>query len=99
MRVHFELDQYAPMVFEYKGVEYQFSQLTPLAEKRRLATNIFEYVYKLPTNEYIYVTVVGDGDQKSAIGIHKGWYVVEPISEEDARFDIDALSRFTALYK
>ena len=99
MRVHFELDQYAPMVFEHKGVKYQFPQLTPRAEKRRLAANIFEYVYHLPTNEYIYVTVVGDEDQTSGFGIHKGWYLIESISEDEANFYIDALSKFTALYK
>ena len=71
----------------------------PLAEKGRLTTNIHEYVYKLPTDEYIYVTVVGDEDQTSAYGIHKGWYVIESISEDEAKFDIDALSKFTALYK
>lgn len=99
MRVYFDLKEFAPMVFEHKGEKYPFSQLTPLAEKRRLATNISEYVYRLPTSEYVYVTVVGDEDQTSAYGIHRGWYVIETISEKDALFAIDALSKFTALYK
>ncbi len=99
MRVHFELEEFAPMVFDHQGIKYSFSELTPMAEKRRLATNISEYVYKLPTDEYIYVTVVGDEDQTSGHGVHKGWYVIESIEEKDARFDIDALSQFTALYK
>lgn len=99
MRKHFQLQEFEPMVFEYEGVNYQFSHLTPLAEKRRLATNIYEYVYRLPTGQYVYVTVVGEEEETSAYGIHKGWYVIEPISEEEAKFDIDALSKFTALYK
>lgn len=99
MRIYFELEQFAPMVFEYKGKKYEYSHLVPLAQKRRLATNISEYVYQLPTGEYVYVTIVGDENQTSAYGVHKGWYVIEPISEEAAKFDIDALSKFTALYK
>lgn len=99
MRKYFELADFAPMVFEYKGEKYIYSHLTPLAQKRRLATNISEYVYQLPTNEYVYITIVGDEDQTSAYGIQKGWYVIESLSEEEAKFDIDALSKFTALYK
>jgi hypothetical protein len=99
MRVHFELKEFEPMILEHKGEKYPFSQLTPLAEKRRSATNIHEYVYKLPLEEYVYVTVVGDEDQTSSQGIHKGWYLIESISEKEAQFGIDALSKFTALYR
>jgi hypothetical protein len=99
MRVYFDLKEFAPMVFEHKGEKYPFSQLEPLAEKRRLATNISEYVFRLPTSEYVYITVVGDEDQTSAHGIYRGWYVIEPLSKKEAEFAIDALSKFTALYK
>lgn len=87
------------MVFKHNGAEYPFKKLTPLAKKVRLATNIHEYVYQLPTGEYIYATVVGDEDQTDALGIRKGWYLIESISEEEAMLDIDTLSKFTVLYE
>ncbi len=95
MRVRFETKPFAPMVFEHKGTKYPFDELTPLANKTRVATHIVETVYRLPTGEHIYVTVVGDEDQTSPLGIHKGWYLIESITEEEAKFDIDALAKFT----
>lgn len=99
MRIHFELGEFDQMTIEHNGVNYPFSQLIPLAEKRRLATNISEYVYKLPTNKYVYVTVVGEEEQPTGNGIYKGWYIVEDISKDEAKKDIDLLSEFTAMYK
>ena len=96
MRKHFQLKQHEPMSFEHNGISYQTSNLQPLAEKMRLATNISELVYQIPTGEYIYLTVVGDEDQTSGIG--KGWYVAEPMTEEEAKFAIDAFAKFTAMY-
>jgi hypothetical protein len=99
MRIHFDLGEFDPMTFEHNGVQYLFSDLTPLAEKRRLSTNIHEYVYRLPDEQYIYVTIVGDDEQPSSSGIHRGWYVIELLSGKEALFLIDALSKFTARHQ
>ena len=99
MRVHFDLKNFEGFSFEFKGQSYAFSRLVPHAEKRRLATNISEYVFKLPSGNFVYLTVVGDEDQTSAFGVLKGWYVVESLTNEQAVFAIDALSKFTALYR
>lgn len=56
-----------------------------------------EYVFRLPTNEYVYLTVVADEAGVSAFGIDKGWYVAEKLPEKDAKWLIDALEPFTAL--
>lgn len=98
MRIHFDLPEFAPFEFEVEGVKFTFSSLKPLAQKTRVATNISEFVYWLPNGKYVYLTVVGDEDQTSAYGIHRGWYVAEVMSEEDAKFAIDAFAKFTALY-
>lgn len=98
MRIYFDLPQFAPFEIEVEGTKYAFSSLKPLARKTRRDTNISEFVYRLPTGKYIYLTVVGDEDQTSGYGIHRGWYVAEVIPEDDAKFAIDALAKFTALY-
>lgn len=98
MRIHFDLPEFAPFEFEVEGVKYTFSQLKPLAQKTRVATNISEFVYRLPNGKYVYLTVVGDEDQTSAYGIYRGWYVAEVISEEDAALATNAFAKFTALY-
>lgn len=98
MRIHFDLPEFAPFEFEVEGTKYTFSSLKPLAQKTRVAPNISEFVYLLPTGKFVYLTVVGDEDQTSAYGIHRGWYVAEIMSEQDAKFAIDALAKFTALY-
>ena len=98
MRIHFDLPQFAPFEIEVEGTKYAFSSMKPLAQKSRLATKVSEFVYRLPTGKYVYLTVVGDEDQTSGFGIHRGWYVAEIISEEDAKFAIDALAKFTTLY-
>jgi hypothetical protein len=95
MRVRFENKAFEPMVLEYKGHKYTLSELTPLANKMRPATRIVETVYRLPTGDHIYLTVVGDEDQTSHLGIHKGWYLIESITKEEAVSDIEALAAFT----
>ena len=99
MRTHFELKNFEPFRFIADGKAYKFGDLTPLAEKRRPATKIHEYVFKLPTGKHVYLTVVGDEDQASAMGIERGWYMAEMLSDENAAFMIDAMAKFTALYK
>jgi len=77
------------------GVSYPFASLETLAKKMRVATNVSEFVYKLPTGKYVYLTVVGDEDQISAYGVSRGWYVAEVISEKDALWLVKALEPFT----
>ena len=99
MRVHFQLEELEPFKITVDGVDYPYASLTPLARKERLATNVSEFVYKLPTGKYIYLTVVGDEDQTSAFGVTRGWYVAEVISKNDADWLVQSLAPFTALYK
>lgn len=99
MRTHFELKNFGPFRFNADGKIYKFGDLTPLAEKRRPATKIQEYVFKLPTGKHVYLTVVGDEDQTSTMGIERGWYVAEMLSDESAAFMIDAMAKFTDLHK
>ena len=77
--------------FADDDTSYDWSKLKPLAKRCRLATNICEFVYNLPGKGYIYLTVVGDEDQKTSFGITRGWYVVEKISEEYAKIDIESM--------
>ena len=99
MRVHFDLKDLEPFTFRVDGVDYGISLLNPLAQKMRIPTNVSEYVYKLPTGKYVYLTVVGDEDQTSAYGIARGWYVAEVLPEKDATWLIQALEPFTRMYK
>ena len=98
MRVRFQLEEFEPFKITVDGVDYRFSSLKTLARKERLTTNVHEYVYQLPTGKYVYLTVVGDEDQKSAFGLTRGWYVAEIVSEADADWLIKSLAPFTALY-
>lgn len=98
-RIHFDLQKFEPFSIEVDDKKYLFSSLKPLSKKSLVATNISEYVYKIDSDKYVYLTVVGDEDQESAYGIQRGWYVAEIISEDAAQFLIDALSKFTALYQ
>lgn len=97
MRVHFQLKSFEPFYFDVEDESYTFLDLERLAEKSIPATNIHEYVYKLPTGKHVYLTVVGDEDQDSAYGIQRGWYVAKILSDKDAEFLIKALSPFTNL--
>ena len=99
MRTRFDLEEFEPFTFVAGGKRYAFSDLTPLARKERLATLVQEYVYKLPDQSYVYLTVVGDDDQYMSNGIARGWYVAEPMTEADALWLIGALEPFTALYR
>lgn len=99
MRVRFDLKPTEPFSFVADGVSYRFSSLRPLAEKRRTATKVSEYVFKLPDGRHVYLTVVADEDQNSAFGVERGWYVAEIISDKDAEFLINALALFTKLYR
>ena len=99
LRVHFDLKDLEPFTFRVDGVDYGISLLNPLAQKMRIPTNVSEYVYKLPTGKYVYLTVVGDEDQTSAYGIARGWYVAEVLPEKDATWLIQALEPFTRMYK
>ncbi len=98
MRIRFELNDLEAFYFEFKGEKYAFSSLKPLARKERLATNIREYIYELPIGDFVYLTVVGDEDQTSGLGVAKGWYVVEELNLEEAKNSIDALAKFTVMY-
>ena len=98
MRINFDLKPLEPFTFIVEGENYSFSSLKPLAQKLRPATNISEFVYKLPTGKHVYLTVVGDENQTSEYSVHKGWYVAEILSDENAEFLIKALEKFTALY-
>jgi hypothetical protein len=99
MRVRFDLNAVEPFQFDVDGAIYKFQSARKLAEKRRLATNIAEYVLQLPNKKYIYLTIVGDEDQVLSNGIERGWYVAEVVSEEDAEFLIASLRPFTDLYR
>jgi hypothetical protein len=99
VRVHFKLEEFEPFKITIDGVEYPYKSLRPLAKKERLTTNVHEYVYQLPTNKYVYLTVVGDEDQPSAFGLTRGWYVAEIISKDDAEWLIQSLAPFTAMYE
>jgi hypothetical protein len=99
MRVHFQLKSHEPFTFAVEGEEYAFSQLRPVAEKRRLATGVSEYVFKLPNRKHVYLTVVADEGENSSLGVGRGWYVAEVLSDKDAEFLIDALAPFTELYR
>lgn len=99
MRVHFNLQDLEPLRIDVEGISYPFASLEPLARKMSLATNINEFVYKLPSGKYVCLTVVGDEDQTSAFGVSRGWYVAEILSEKDALWLIKALEPFTKLYE
>ncbi len=98
MRIQFDLEQFEKFTFTVNGEKYSISTLEPLAEKSRLKTNIHEYVYKLPTEKYVYLTVVGDENETSALGIYRGWYVAEILTEEDAQLMIKAIENFKAVF-
>ena len=95
MRINFDLSPLEQFSFNVLGNTYLMSDLRPLARKARAQTNISEFVYRLPDKTYIYLTIVGDEEQTSALGVGRGWYVAEVLSEESARFAIDALQKFT----
>ena len=84
MRVHFKLNAFEPFRVDLDGTTYAFSDLKPLAERRRLATNIGELVLKLSNGKFIYLTVVGDESEVSVYGVGSGWYVAETIDEQQA---------------
>lgn len=98
MRNYFELGQFEPFHVVIDGFSHPFSLLTVVAKKVRMATLIHEYVIELGTDQYYYLTVVGDEDQAMANGIGKGWYVVERLTKEDGLRDIALLSEFTKMY-
>ena len=99
MRIRFDLKEFEPFSFVVGNKRYAFSKLEPLARKEWHATLVHEYVYKLPDQSYVYLTIVGDDDQYMSDGIARGWYVAETVEEKDALWLIEALKSFTALYK
>jgi len=98
MRVEFRLQPTEEMTFRFDGKTYRFTELTALARKENMWTHIHEYVYRLPTGKNIYVTVVGDAIHDHALGVLSGWYQVDELSDENARFLIEALAKFTAVH-
>ena len=100
MRVRFELRNIAePFTFVVENTTYALSATQHLAEKRNLAANIYEYVLKTPHGKNVWLTLVGDEDATSGLGVERGWYVTQVLSEEEAKFLIKALSEFTKLYE
>lgn len=95
MRTRFELAELEPFHFVVDDVSYRFSGAQALAKKERITTLVNEYVFKLPTGKYVYLTVVGDDDQYMENGLARGWYVAEVLPEADALCLIKALEPFT----
>ena len=99
MRNRFELENLQPFYFQVGESQYTLSDVRTKAEKRNMPANVFEYIFELPDGTDVWLTLVGDEDETGPYGIHKGWYTVVTLSDSDARFLIDAFSKFTAEYQ
>jgi hypothetical protein len=94
MRTRFELAENEPLHFTVEGVSYKFSGMRALATKESHTTLVNEYIFKLPTGKYVYLTAVGDDDQYAKNGLHRGWYVAQVLPEADALWLVNALKPF-----
>jgi hypothetical protein len=90
MRIQFRLTELQPFAFTVEGNTYAYGGLKRLALKRNLDANIEESVLETPAGKKIWLTVVGDDDQVSAFGIHRGWYVAKVLPDDSAAVLIKA---------
>lgn len=77
MRTPFKITELQPFTFSVEGKTYSYAGVTRLALKRNLDANIEESVVRTPDGKKVWLTVVGDDAEASALGIDRGWYVAK----------------------
>lgn len=94
MRVPFYLNDLQPFSFSIEGTTYSYATVKRLAHRMNFDANIEESVVETAEGRKVWLTVVGDGDQISALGIPHGWYVAKLLDNESAEFLVKALAAF-----
>lgn len=85
MRVNFDLIEDENFTIEIGQELFVFRRLNKFAQIGIRDANVWDHVLITDDGRFLRVTIVGEDERLSSIGVRKGWYVADWIERADAQ--------------